>query len=98
MCRCQHEPSAVKHLIAALMLAHSWYPQECCHDNDCHPIPCEELKIDHRYNSVIWKDTVWFGTHQIRSSQDQQCHICYMSYAGFVPYLPLCVFIPDATS
>jgi hypothetical protein len=47
MCRCQHEPSAVKHLIvAALMLAHSWYPRECCHDKDCHPVPCAEIHFE----------------------------------------------------
>ena len=22
---------------------HSWYPHDCCHDNDCKPVPCNEL-------------------------------------------------------
>ena len=39
-------PKHVFMLAAAVMLlngaavAHSWYPKECCHDKDCHPVPC----------------------------------------------------------
>ena len=33
--------------VAAVILVHSWYPQECCngdeHSGDCHPISCEEI-------------------------------------------------------
>ena len=29
----------MKSVIAArIMLAHSWYPGSCCHDQDCHPV------------------------------------------------------------
>jgi hypothetical protein len=43
-------PKHVCLLAAALMLvsgaatAHSWYPEECRHDKDCHPVPCEEIE------------------------------------------------------
>jgi hypothetical protein len=29
---------------ATLAEGHSWYSHECCHDTDCHPVPCEEIK------------------------------------------------------
>jgi hypothetical protein len=38
-------------IAAAMMLAyitsadaHSWYDDKCCHDKDCHPVPCEEIE------------------------------------------------------
>jgi hypothetical protein len=44
-------PKHVCMLAAAVMLlfngaatAHSWYPEECCHNKDCHPVPCEEIE------------------------------------------------------
>jgi hypothetical protein len=83
---------------SATAYAHSWYPKECCHDQDCHPVPCAELKIDRKHDSVVWKGLVWFGLHQVRSSLDGQCHVCAKSYTEFVPYVPLCVFVPDVTS
>jgi hypothetical protein len=41
--------AAVGLLTAALVLlssaayTHSWYPNDCCHDADCRPVPCDEL-------------------------------------------------------
>jgi hypothetical protein len=51
-------PKLVCLLAATLMLvsgaanAHSWYPKECCHDNDCHPIPCSDIAV--KNGQVIW--------------------------------------------
>jgi hypothetical protein len=33
----------VAQLINSAAGAHSWYPKECCSDNDCRPVPCAEL-------------------------------------------------------
>ena len=91
--------SAVKHLIiAALMLAHSWYPQECCHDNDCHPVPCAELS--YRDKDVGWRKHIYFSGPMIRESNDGNCHVCVEEglSANIIPYVPLCVFVPKATS
>ena len=44
-----------------LLLAHSWYPSECCGDGDCHPVPCAQLRTVQR---------------EPKPSQDGQCHIC----------------------
>ena len=36
---------AMKIVLGGLMLlAHSWYPWACCHDQHCHPVPCETIK------------------------------------------------------
>ncbi len=34
----------MKILLIAVMLVHSWYDESCCHDKDCHPIPCEQIE------------------------------------------------------
>jgi hypothetical protein len=45
-------------IAAAMMLAcittaegHAWYPHNCCHDNDCKPVPCGEL-VEMRYGGA----------------------------------------------
>jgi hypothetical protein len=99
MCRSRDELSAVKHLIiAALMLTHSWYPQECCHDNDCRPVPCTELS--YRGKDVVWRKHIYFSGPMIRESKDGNCHVCVKEglSASIIPYLPICVFVPHATS
>jgi hypothetical protein len=47
---------------------------------------------------LMWRGLVIFSEMQIRDSQDQFCHVCVKSYIGFIPYLPICVFIPRVTS
>src|ERR1700739_4274719 len=83
-------PSAVKHLIiAALMLAHSWYPQECCHDNDCHPVPCAELS--YRDKDLVWRKHIYFSGPMIRESNDGNCHVCVEEgpSVSIIPYVPV---------
>lgn len=88
-------------LIAGLVLfsgsacAHSWYPEECCHDDDCRPVPCVELRATSL--GLMWRDAVIFNETQTRDSQDQRCHVCVKSFAGFVS-LPICVFVPHVIS
>jgi hypothetical protein len=102
-------PKHVCLLAAALMLvsgiatAHSWYPKECCHDQDCRPVPCSEI---HQHLEKIgpwklfpfslrWQGMEFYGP-QIRKSLDDECHVCTRpdeSLGG-----PVCIFIPDTTS
>jgi hypothetical protein len=97
-------PKLVCLLATALMLvtgaatAHSWYPQECCHDNDCRPVPCAELSYHDK--DVVWRKHIYFSGSMIRESRDGSCHVCVKEglNAGIIPYLPLCVFVPHATS
>jgi hypothetical protein len=76
--------------------AHSWYPEECCHDNDCRQVPCVELTKTLR--GLMWRGLVIFKDTQAHDSQDQFCHVCVKSTVGFVPYVAICVFIPRVTS
>ena len=95
-------PKLVCLLAAALMMvsgaatAHSWYPKECCHDNDCRPVSCAELTATNL--GLMWRGMVIFNEIQTRDSPDQLCHVCVKSQTGYMPYLPICVFVPHATS
>ena len=85
-------------LVTGAASAHSWYPQECCHDNDCQPVPCAELSYHDK--DVVWRKHIYFSGPMIRESKDGSCHVCVKEglSAGIIPYLPLCVFVPHATS
>ena len=83
-------------LLGSAAAAHSWYTKECCSDDDCRPVPCAELT---RTNlGLMWRGLVIFNEMQTRDSLDQLCHVCVKSYVDFIPYLPICVFIPRVTS
>ena len=97
-------PRHICMLAAAVMLfngsatAHSWYPHECCHDGDCRPVPCAELS--YRNKDLVWRQHLYFSGPMIRESKDGNCHVCVKEglNANVIPYLPLCVFVPSATS
>ena len=81
-------------LLALFLLAHSWYPQDCCTENHCHPVPCSDLQRE-PYPSLRLK--MWnyvpqgmrFPESLIRPSQDEQCHVCVNGT------MMLCVFMPQ---
>jgi hypothetical protein len=83
-------------LVTSAADAHSWYPKECCSDNDCRPVPCAEL-VRGKYG-LGWRDRVFFSEMQIHDSLDDLCHVCVTTYVGYVSYVPICAFIPRATS
>ena len=35
----------VAQLIVSPAGAHSWYPKECCHNDDCHPVPAARTPL-----------------------------------------------------
>jgi hypothetical protein len=80
--------NCTKFLLFSVLLAHSWYPPECCGDNDCHPIPCKDvhhLKGEYEiYGSYIPEEAV-------RESLDQNCHWCHA-------YVTKCLFLPQSNS
>ena len=45
----------MKTLLAGLILIHSWYPNECCADKDCHPVPCDEIS-EAENGAMHWKN------------------------------------------
>jgi hypothetical protein len=71
---------------------HSWYPHDCCHDNDCKPVPCGELS--EMRHGLMWRGVVVFNETQVKPSRDQFCHVCVKEQVDMVPYVPLCVFVP----
>ena len=75
--------------LSILTLVHSWYPQECCSDNDCHPVPCAELVETDK--GIEWNGKE-FSKDMIKPSQDSKCHVCY------TPNRTYCVFILVGTS
>jgi len=74
---------------AAVILAHSWYPWECCHDQHCHPVPCDSIKASAL--GLSWNG-ITFTEPMIKDSLDQQCHVC-VEVVGKFRY-PYCVFVP----
>ena len=80
----------MKSIIAAtILMSHSWYPGACCHDQDCHPVPCASLKQDGL--GLSWEGIV-FSDDMIRDSMDEGCHVCTHSI-GRTRH-PYCVFLP----
>ena len=77
--------------------AHSWYPKECCSQNDCAPAD----RIETGPRGIM---AVMVGNRRIeippgfaaRSSPDDQIHVCFVvsSPEGVVPWMPLCLFVP----
>ena len=56
MSETQHWSKGSRTLLLALLLVHSWYSQQCCGEQHCRPVPCEEL---------IWRDEyIYFGPDQ----------------------------------
>jgi hypothetical protein len=88
-------------LAAAVMLlngdaaAHSWYDESCCHDRDCHPIPCEQ--IEKLGDGWVWRDMAtkhpyWFPHDRLKASRDNACHVCVSPKTvpgGICLYVPL---------
>jgi hypothetical protein len=77
-------------IIAALLLAHDWYPSHCCNGHDCQQVPCET--IAHRPGYWVYLPTnVLFGEAQV--SPDRYCHVCINQH-----YVGICLFAPHVNS
>jgi len=89
---------------ADAVLVHSWYSDDCCHDRDCHPVPCSEISRDSN-GDFIWKPEtrfagpseqrgpteILFPKKRLKVSQDEGCHVCISpntTPAGICIYLP----------
>lgn len=72
--------------LSLVLLIHGWYPQSCCADTHCHPVPCDQLVEE----SNGWRyipDNRVFPFAVVYPSKDRNCHICTNNS------LPLCAFI-----
>jgi hypothetical protein len=64
------------------------YPPSCC-ENDCKPIPCDEV-TENAKGGYDWHK-VYFPDEKVHESGDKQCHACAVESA--VPPYPRCLFI-----
>lgn len=82
-------------LVATFILAHSWYPPQCCGGQDCHPVQCKEL-IPQDNGTVKYKDKT-FRKDQVMGSPDGLCHVCIMGEGVEAGGYPMCTFLPPGT-
>lgn len=85
--------------VLALLLAltvpavgHSWYPAYCCHDEDCRPVPCED--ISETPDGFVY-DGVKFAKSAEKPSEDRRCHVCI--YGKGSGRTGLCLFTLQGT-
>lgn len=76
-------------ILLSLILAHGWYPQHCCANRDCHPVPCVEM-TELPNGGWEWQNKI-FMKEKVSSSQDAKCHVCVYNDQ------PLCAFIQVAS-
>jgi hypothetical protein len=74
------------------LLAHSWYPQECCNGIDCGPIESSRVQVTETGYVVdgLWK----YDFKSARLSEDDHYHLCGAG-RGVIPY---CFFAPRGTT
>lgn len=55
-------------------LAHSWYPYECCSEQDCFPVAVENVKTT--TGGWLLQDGTFVGFREARVSPDGRYHVC----------------------
>lgn len=75
-------------MLASQALAHSWYPSECCGQQDCKPVPCDQL-VEDRDGWLYLPTGNRFAPLQVQPSWDRYCHVCL----GLIDKRSLCAFI-----
>ncbi len=75
----------VDNYIKLFILVHDWYPQTCCAEKHCHPVPCSEL-LEQADGSWVWQGYTFMNS-LIAPSQDALCHVCTQGTLG------LCAFV-----
>jgi hypothetical protein len=89
---------------ALIILAHSWYPHDCCGEGDCRPVPCsgfsEELKLSGHgelFSIITYTDSgkkFFMLRKHLRVSPDALCHACFQPGT----FNMRCVFWPQKIS
>ena len=85
-------------VMPSAVIAHEWYPRECCHDLDCSPVERAERLPDGslRLTSKVGT-TVVPASFPRRRSPDHQMHICMVRFSHLDDMRPVCLFVPSAT-
>lgn len=86
-------------LLASLSaaLAHSWYPWECCSDQDCWPLSFAEVEVTPKGFRLPTGETLSFDDPKIKPTPaddpEQRYHIC--TVGGDLKGRVLCLFVPQ---
>jgi len=78
-----------------LSSAHSWYPKDCCSNQDC--MPADRIEVDARgdLRVVVGRLRIWVPRgFAVRPSQDRRIHICFREEKDLKFLMPLCLFMP----
>ena len=82
-------------LIASqLLLVHDqrgWFHPHCCGDDDCLPVPCEEITDDGK--SYVYDNMKFSGVYP---SQNNKCYACIGNRGG-QPMHPHCLYIQQSS-
>lgn len=89
---------------AAAAQSHDWYDHECCHDQDCAPVPIRTVEM----TATGYRITLDVGDHpmiggpsvivipyaddRVRLSADSNFHLCII--AGYEGAYPMCIYVP----
>jgi len=76
-------------------LGHSWYPHECCHDQDCAPV--DQVQSVPELDGIIVSSKIGTAlvpaTFPKRESKDNRMHVCLRkSQSG--ENKVICLFLP----
>lgn len=68
--------------LCSQVAAHSWYPKDCCNDQDCHPLEVEDVEVTSEgyvIRDPLHAHRVYFVPHgKERDSPDGKYHVCIL--------------------
>lgn len=74
--------------------AHSWYPWECCSENDCSPLAITETPFE-KDGGFYLTDGRHISYKEVRPSPDGRWHLCEQKWPAAVRDRKiLCVYAP----
>ncbi len=86
----------MKASLFALILIHSFYEQDCCREQHCHPVPCEE--IESMASGWVWHPlghaAVTFNRGTQKPSPDGACHVCVLDMMNTGMHDGICIYLP----
>lgn len=93
---------AVAFMVGAFVLAfhrvalpHSWYPPECCSDQDCAPMPESQRPTPLPGGAWMLVTGEVVPRTKVRWSPDAAFHLCKLPWE---PHTTFCLFVPPVGS
>ena len=78
-------------MLAAIILAHSWYDPQCCSGTDCEPLAhAPELRGD----DFVLPNGALFARSSVRQSHDGSWHWCHREFPQENLKIVYCVYEP----